>query len=209
MDPRVTKTAMLADVHVAVKPRGDIALLNGIIRHLLDEGLVDLDEVRQRANGIDELLAHLDDWSVERAAEEAGVEADVIRATAITIGRAERCVLAWTMGVNHSTQGTMTVTLLNTLALLTGNIGKPGASPMSITGQCNAMGTRETGFTASMPGYRSYDNPVHRADLARLWGIDESRLPVERGRAYGRWRPRRRVHRCCRRPIPRPAGRTC
>jgi predicted molibdopterin-dependent oxidoreductase YjgC len=81
-------------------------------------------------------------------------------------------------------QGTDTVTLLNTIAVLTGNIGKPGASPFSITGQCNAMGTRESGFTASMPGYRGYDVPAHREELAALWGIDESRLPTERGRAY-------------------------
>ena len=66
------------------------------------------------------------------------------------------------MGVNHSVQGTETVTLLNTLCLLTGNIGRPGAAPFSITGQCNAMGTRETGFTASMPGYRAYDDPDAR-----------------------------------------------
>jgi anaerobic selenocysteine-containing dehydrogenase len=184
VDPRVTKTAMVSDIHMAVKPRGDIALLNGIMRSLLDEKLVDLDDLRVRINGIDDLVAHLADWPVERAANESGIEADMIRDVAGRIGRAERVVLAWTMGVNHSVQGTMTVTLLNTLALLTGNIGKPGAAPLSITGQCNAMGTRETGFTASMPGYRAYDNPSHRAELATLWGVDETRLPVERGYAY-------------------------
>ena len=82
------------------------------------------------------------------------------------------------MGVNHSVQGTETVTLLNTLAVLTGNIGRPGASPFSITGQCNAMGTRETGFTASMPGYRAYDDPAAPGRAGRsCWGIDEARLP--------------------------------
>ena len=184
VDPRVTKTAMIADLHMAVRPRGDIALLNGILCHLLKEGLIDLSAARQRVNGLDELLLHLADWSIERAAEESGVDVDMIERVALLIGRAERCVLAWTMGVNHSTQGTMTVTLLNTLAVLTGNIGRPGATALSITGQCNAMGTREAGFTASMPGYRAYDNPAHRSDLARLWRIDESRLPSARGRAY-------------------------
>lgn len=184
VDPRVTKTAMLADIHMAVKPRGDIALLNGIIRHLLDVDLIDVDGLRGSVDGLDELIVQLGEWSVDRAAEASGIDAATIRTVAELIGGSQRCVLAWTMGVNHSTQGTMTVTLLNTLAVLTGNIGKPGAAPLSITGQCNAMGTRETGFTASMPGYRGYDNPQHRADLARLWGIDESRLPTERGRAY-------------------------
>jgi len=184
VDPRVTKTAMLADLHVPVKPRGDIALLNGILVLLIEEGIVDIEASRAHVDGLDELLAQLAGWSVARAAEESGIDEAMLRDLARRIGTAERCTLAWTMGVNHSVQGTETVTLLNTLAVLTGNIGREGASPFSITGQCNAMGTREAGFTASMPGYRNYDDPAARAELAELWGIDESRLPAERGRAY-------------------------
>jgi assimilatory nitrate reductase catalytic subunit len=184
VDPRVTKTAMVADQHLPVRPRGDVALLNGVLVVLLEEGLVDLDAVRDHVDGLDELVDALRGWTVERAADESGIDAGTLRGFARTIAAAERCVLAWTMGVNHSVQGTETVTLLNTLAVLTGNVGRPGASPFSITGQCNAMGTREAGFTASMPGYRAYDDPAHRAELAGLWGVDESRLPAERGRAY-------------------------
>lgn len=184
VDPRVTKTAMIADVHLPVRPRGDVALLNGVLVALIEDGLVDLDAAAGRIDGLDDLVAHLADWSVERAAAESGIEAAAVRRLAHTIGEAERATIAWTMGVNHSVQGTMTVTLLNTLALLTGNIGRPGASPFSITGQCNAMGTRESGFTASMPGYRAYDNPAHRTEMAALWGIDEARLPAARGWAY-------------------------
>ncbi|HEX4822291.1 MAG TPA: nitrate reductase [Acidimicrobiales bacterium] len=184
VDPRVTKSAMLADLHVPVRPRGDIALLHGIMRVLLDDGLIDVDAVRPHVDGLDHLLTHLDDWTVARAAAESGVAPENIIDLARVIGRAERCVLAWTMGVNHSVQGTETVTLLNTLAVLTGNIGRPGAAPFSITGQCNAMGTRETGFTASMPGYRGYDDADARRELAARLGIDESRLPDARGRAY-------------------------
>jgi len=184
VDPRVTKTAMLADLHVPVKPRGDIALLNGVLVALIEDGIIDVEARREHIDGIDELLAQLAGWTVARAAEASGIDESMLRDLARRIGSAERCTLAWTMGVNHSVQGTETVTLLNTLAVLTGNIGKEGASPFSITGQCNAMGTREAGFTASMPGYRNYDDPVARAELAELWGIDESRLPAERGRAY-------------------------
>src|SRR3982751_686508 len=88
------------------------------------------------------------------------------------------------MGVNHSVQGTETVALLCALAAVTGNIGRPGAAPFSITGQCNAMGTRETGFTATMPGYRPYDDPAARAGLATLGDAPEAALPTERGKAY-------------------------
>jgi anaerobic selenocysteine-containing dehydrogenase len=184
VDPRVTKTAMLADVHLPVRPRGDIALLNGVLVTLLDEGLIDLDAVRPHVDGLDELVTHLGTWTVARASVESGIAEDAIRDLARTIAGAERCTIAWTMGVNHSVQGTHTVTLINTLALLTGNVGRPGAAPFSITGQCNAMGTREAGFTASMPGYRRYDDPAARAELAALWAVDESRLPAARGRAY-------------------------
>jgi len=88
------------------------------------------------------------------------------------------------MGVNHSTQGTETVNAINNLALLTGNIGRPGASPFSITGQCNAMGTREAGFASSMPGYRKFENAEDRAALAALWNVSPERIPAARGLAY-------------------------
>ena len=88
------------------------------------------------------------------------------------------------MGVNHSTLGTATVNAICNLALLTGHIGRAGASPFSITGQCNAMGTREAGFASSLPGYRKFDNAADRAELAAIWGVDESRLPAKRGLAY-------------------------
>jgi assimilatory nitrate reductase catalytic subunit len=88
------------------------------------------------------------------------------------------------MGVNHSTQGAETVNAICNLSLLTGKIGRPGASAFSITGQCNAMGTREAGFSSSMPGYRKFENAAHRQELAELWGIDASRISVKRGLAY-------------------------
>jgi assimilatory nitrate reductase catalytic subunit len=184
VDPRVTKTAQLADVHLPVAPRTDVTLLNAILRVLVDEGLADVDAARPLVTGLDELLVHLGELDLDAAAAECGISLEEIRRVARTIGAAERCLVAWSMGVNHSAQGTETVTLLNTLCVLTGNIGRPGAAPFSITGQCNAMGTRETGFTASMPGYRSYDDATHRRELAELWGIPEDRLPTERGRAY-------------------------
>jgi assimilatory nitrate reductase catalytic subunit len=184
VDPRVTKTAMIADVHLPVRPRTDITLVNGIIKILIEEDLIDREYVDAHTTGFDDLAAHVVAYDVDRVARECGVDGRVLIDVARRIGRAERCVIAWTMGVNHSTQGTETVALLCTLAAITGNIGKPGAAPFSITGQCNAMGTRESGFTASMPGYRAYDDPTARADLAALWALDESRLPAERGRAY-------------------------
>ena len=184
VDPRITKTAGLADQHLAIRPRTDITLFNGILKILLDEGLVDRGYVAAHTEGFAELAAHVQIYDLARVAEECGVEEEAVRRAALTIGRAKRTLVAWTMGVNHSVQGTETVTLLNTLCLVTGNVGRPGAAPLSITGQCNAMGTREAGFTASLPGYRAYDNDAERAELAALWSVPLDRIPTARGRAY-------------------------
>ncbi len=184
VDPRVTKTAMVADMHLAVRPRSDIALLNGMLKVIIDEGLVDHDYVAAHTEGFEELAAHVQTFPLERVAAECGVDGEQVRTAAIAFGRAERAFVGWTMGVNHSVQGTETVTLLNTLCLVTGNIGRAGAAPFSITGQCNAMGTREAGGTASLPGYRAWDSAGDRAEMAALWGVPVERIPAERGRAY-------------------------
>ena len=184
VDPRVTKTAMVADMHLAVRPRSDITLLNGMLKVIIDEGLVDHEYVAAHTEGFAELAAHVQDFPLERVAAECGVDAEQVRAAALAVGRAQRSFVGWTMGVNHSVQGTETVTLLNTLCLVTGNIGRAGAAPFSITGQCNAMGTREAGGTASLPGYRAWDNPAERAEIAALWGVPVELIPTERGRAY-------------------------
>ena len=184
VDPRVTKTAMVADLHLPVRPRTDITLLNGMLKLLVDEDLIDHEYVRAHTEGFDELVAHVAAYDLDRVTAECGVPAELVREATLAFGRAERAFVGWTMGVNHSVQGTETVTLLNTLCLVTGNVGRAGAAPFSITGQCNAMGTREAGGTASLPGYRSYESESDRAELARLWGVPLDRIPSQRGRAY-------------------------
>ncbi|HEY7334456.1 MAG TPA: molybdopterin-dependent oxidoreductase [Bryobacteraceae bacterium] len=183
-DPRVSKTAMMADLHLPLKPRSDLALANGIAHILIRHGLIDREYIGQHTTGFDELARHLEDYTPERVAKITGLSEELLYKTAFLYGRAQAGLIAWTMGVNHSTLGTATVNALCNLALLTGNIGRAGAAPFSITGQCNAMGTREAGFTSSMPGYRKFDNEADRRELAELWGIDEAKLPSRRGLAY-------------------------
>ncbi|HET9769564.1 MAG TPA: molybdopterin-dependent oxidoreductase [Acidimicrobiia bacterium] len=183
VDPRVTKTAMVADLHLPVRPRTDIVLVNGLLHVIFAEGLADRRYLEAHASGSAELEAHVAAYPPARVEAECGVPAGAVVEAARAIGTT-RTVIAWTMGVNHSVQGTETVALLCGLAAATGNIGRPGAAPFSITGQCNAMGTRESGFTASMPGYRPYDDPAARTELAALWDVPESVLPAERGQAY-------------------------
>ena len=183
-DPRVTKTAMMADIHLPVKPRSDIALLNGIAHVLLRDGLFDRAYVEAHTESFDDFVAFVADYTPELVAETTGLPPATIERVAHLYGQARSGFIGWTMGVNHSSQGAVTVAAINNLAILTGKIGRVGSSPFSITGQCNAMGTRESGFTSSMPGYRKYEDPAAREELAALWGIGSDRLPTERGLAY-------------------------
>lgn len=184
VDPRVTKTAMLADVFLPVKPRTDIALINGILHILIEENLIDAAYIARHTNGFPELAELAPKYDPAAVSAITGLTVEQIRHVALLFGHAKAPLLAWTMGVNHSTQGTETVNAICNLSLVRGKVGLAGAAPLSITGQCNAMGTRESGFTASMPGYRKYDSPVDRANLARLWNIETDELPAARGLAY-------------------------
>jgi assimilatory nitrate reductase catalytic subunit len=183
-DPRVTKTAMMADVFLPVKPRSDLALINAILRILIDEELYDKEYVERHTCGFVQMRASLETYTLKYAAKITGLAPELIYKVALLYGNAKAAFIGWTMGVNHSTKGTETVNAINNLALVTGNIGRAGASPFSITGQCNAMGTREAGFASSLPGYRKFESEVDREELAALWQLPVERIPQKRGLAY-------------------------
>ncbi len=183
-DPRVTKTAMMADLFLPLKPRSDIALLNGIMHVLIRAGAIDRDYIAEHTNGFEELQKSLEKYTPEYVSHITGLSQDLIFKTASLYGSAKAAFIGWTMGVNHSSKGAETVNAINNLALITGQIGRAGASPFSITGQCNAMGTREAGFASSLPGYRKFENACDREELAKLWSVPVERIPVSRGLAY-------------------------
>jgi assimilatory nitrate reductase catalytic subunit len=184
VDPRVTKTAMRADVHLPLKPRSDLALINGLIHLVIEHDLVDREYIAAHTTGFEALRASVGECTPERTAALTGLSPAVLYETALLYGNARAGFIGWTMGVNHSTKGTETVNAINNLALITGNIGRVGAAPFSITGQCNAMGTREAGFTSSLPGYRRFESDADRQDLAALWGVSVDEIPSARGWAY-------------------------
>lgn len=184
VDPRVTKTAMMADIHLAVKPRSDIALINGIAHVLIRDGLIDPAYIQTHTSGYKHFAEYVSAFHPQYVSAITGLSEEAIINTARLYGKAKAAFVGWTMGVNHSTQGAVTVAAINNLSLITGNIGRAGASPFSITGQCNAMGTRESGFTSSLPGYRKFEVSADREELARIWKIDVERIPVARGLAY-------------------------
>jgi assimilatory nitrate reductase catalytic subunit len=184
VDPRVTKTAMMADLHLAVRPRSDLALVNGLIHILIEHDFIDHEFIARHTTGFDALRDSVREWTPERVAGITGLTPAVLYRTASLYANARAALTAWTMGVNHSTKGTETVNAINNLSLITGHIGRAGAAPFSITGQCNAMGTREAGFTSSLPGYRRFESAEDREALAALWNVPAARIPSARGLAY-------------------------
>ena len=175
---------MLADLHLPVKPRSDLALINALIHVLIEADLIDREYIAAHTTGFEELRASVRQYTPEGVSHVTGLAPDLIRQTALLYGNARAGFIAWTMGVNHSTKGTETVNAINNLALITGHIGRSGAAPFSITGQCNAMGTREAGFASSLPGYRKFERAEDREAVAAIWNVPVDRIPDARGLAY-------------------------
>ncbi|HET9073862.1 MAG TPA: molybdopterin-dependent oxidoreductase [Solirubrobacteraceae bacterium] len=172
IDPRRTPTAEGADLHLPIRPGTDLPLLSAMLGVLADEGLVDELFVARHTTGFAEALAAAREWTPQRAAEVCGVAAHDIIAAARMFGEAPRAMALWSMGVNQSRVGTLKNRAVINLCLATGNVGRPGSGPLSLTGQPNAMGGRETGgLSTLLPGYRSVANPEHRAEMRRLWDL--------------------------------------
>ncbi len=181
VDPRVTMFAQKADIHLPVAPGTDLVLLNALSHVILDEGLADEDYIKAHTNGYDDFSALVKDYDPESASKICGIDAEMIRKVARLYAKAGAAMTIWTMGINQSTHGSDGVCAINNLNLITANIGKPGGSSLSITGQCNAMGTREWSSCSGLPGYRALENEKDRSEIAEFWGIDADYFPEKRG----------------------------
>ncbi len=181
VDPRVTMFAQKADIHLAISPGTDLALLNALAHVILEEGLADETYIQAHTEGYDAFSELVKEYDPESAAPVCGIDAEMIRKVARMYARAGAAMTIWTMGINQSTHGSDGVCAINNLNLITGNIGKPGGSSLSITGQCNAMGTREWSSCSGLPGYRALENEKDRSEIAEFWGIDADYFPKKRG----------------------------
>ena len=181
VDPRVTMFAQMADIHLPIEPGTDVVLLNALAHVILKEGLADQAYIDAFTDGQGEFKALVERYDPQTASRICGIDEDTIRNVARTYARAGAAMTIWTMGINQSTHGSDGVVAINNLSLITGNIGKPGGTSLSITGQCNAMGTREWSSCSGLPGYRALEKPQDREDIARFWGIDPEFFPKRRG----------------------------
>jgi anaerobic selenocysteine-containing dehydrogenase len=172
VDPRTTETAKLADVHLAVRPGADVPLLNALLYEVMLAGGLDHAFIAAHTTGWEELRAALRRYQAELVQPVAGVPAQAIVDAARIYASNGPALSLWSMGANQSTSGVDKNLALINLALATGNIGRPGAGPFSLTGQPNAMGGREAGGLATaLPGHRLVANPAHRAEVEAYWGL--------------------------------------
>ncbi|MFE9023507.1 molybdopterin-dependent oxidoreductase [Streptomyces sp. NPDC007808] len=180
VDPRRTATAAKADLFLQVEPGTDLALLNGLLRLLVDNGHTDPDFIAAHTEGWEGMPAFLADYAPAAVAEITGIAEEDLRTAARLIGEAGEWMSCWTMGLNQSTHGTWNTNALVNLHLATGAICRPGSGPFSLTGQPNAMGGREMGYMGpGLPGQRSVAVPAERAFVEELWELPPGTLRAD------------------------------
>jgi ferredoxin-nitrate reductase len=177
VDPRPTKVAQEAEVHLPIKNGTNLALLNAIQRELIANGWVDDAWVREHTLGFELLEKTTDPYTCEYAAEICGVAASEIRAAAEIIGTAERLVSTVLQGVYQSNQATAAACAVNNINLLRAMIGAPGCAVFQMNGQPTAQNTREAGANGDLPCMHNWQNDRHVARLAELWNVDQLQIP--------------------------------
>jgi NADPH-dependent sulfite reductase flavoprotein alpha-component len=182
VDPRRTATADKADLFLQVNPGTDLALLNGLLHLLVENGHVDTAFVDDCTQGWEQMPAFLADYPPATVAELTGLDEADLRTAARWIGEAGNWMSCWTMGLNQSTHGTWSTNALINLHLATGAICRPGSGPFSLTGQPNAMGGREMGYMGpGLPGQRSVLDDDDRRLTEQVWGIPAGTIRTDVG----------------------------
>ncbi|WP_243075039.1 bifunctional nitrate reductase/sulfite reductase flavoprotein subunit alpha [Microbacterium sp. SS28] len=182
VDPRRTATADRADLYLPIAPGTDLALLNGILHLLVEDGAIDEEFIAAHTDGWEGMREFLAEYPPARVAEVTGLPEDDIRTAARWIAEAGEWMTLWTMGLNQSTQGTWHTNAICNLHLATGAICRPGSGPFSLTGQPNAMGGREMGYMGpGLPGQRAVFSPADRAFVEEVWGLEPGAIRAEAG----------------------------
>jgi nitrate reductase NapA len=188
VDPRTTRTARHADLHLPITPGTDVALYNGMMRQFVQMDAIDEEMVDQyltfQAGGsgdtrtYDDLVQHLSRYPLDRVSDICEVSPRKIREAAFRFADAGAAMSIWTMGLNQQAQGTACNRLVNAMHLLTGHIGRPGATPFSLTGQPNAGGgVRDTGALAhALPGGRKVASAEDRREMEKLWELEDGSI---------------------------------
>jgi assimilatory nitrate reductase catalytic subunit len=184
VDPRKTETAMAATQHYALAPKSDLTLLYGLANILIASHWIDRDYIDAHTTGFDEFAEFVTPFTSDMVSAATGLSTDDLWHFAQTIADGKRVSFWWTMGVNQGHESTRTAQAIVNLALMTGNMGRPGTGANSITGQCNAMGSRLFANVTSLLGGHSFTDAADRAKIAGILGIEESVIPRQTSWAY-------------------------
>ena len=179
IDPRKSETAINSDIWIDIKPKADLVLLYTLANVLIEKNWIDVDYIEKHSEGFEEFKAHVAKFTLENVEKETGISAERVLELAEIIHNGERVSFWWTMGVNQGYQAVRTAQAIINLAVMTGNIGRPGTGANSLTGQSNAMGSRAFSNTAGLYGGGDFDNPVRRKAVAEALGVDESVLATK------------------------------
>lgn len=177
VDPRATVTARQSNAHLAILPGSNVAFLKGLTHILIREKWIDEGFIAEHTEGFDKLAESVQECTPEVTSQKTGLSTIEIMDCAKRFAQSAAVTTIFAQGVNQSNQSTEVVNLICNLHLITGKIGKPGSTPLSLTGQVGAMSNREVGGGGSLVGYRRWDNPEHRKEVAQLWNIPVERLP--------------------------------
>ena len=177
IDPRKSETAQHADYFYPVKGKADIKLFYTLANYLIQQDWIDKNYISKYTNGFSAFKSFVADYKLENAKAETGLEGEQIKELAELIHKGKAVSLWWTMGINQGYEAVRTAQSIINIALMTGNIGRPGTGPNSLTGQPNAMGSRLLSNQAILPGGGDYDNVVRRAACAAAMGVPDSMLP--------------------------------
>ena len=187
VDPRRTATADKADLFLQISPGTDLALLNGLLHLIVENGHTDDEFIAEFTEGWEVMPSFLEQFTPDKVSEITGIPAEDIRTAARWIGEAANWMSCWTMGLNQSTHGTWNTNAICNLHLATGAICKPGSGPFSLTGQPNAMGGREMGYMGpGLPGQRSVTSADDRDFVEDQWGIPRGSLRTDVGDRHDR-----------------------
>lgn len=178
VDPRETPIARRADVHLDLKPGTDLALANGIVNQLIQNGHTDEEFIKSHTNGFEDTKELVKKFTPEYTSKITGVAPEKIIKAAEIYGKAPNAILMFARGIEQQTRGVDNVSGYTNMALITGKIGRPHAGVATITGQGNGQGGREHGQKSDLlPGYRSIYNKKHVEEVSKVWGIDPEDMP--------------------------------
>lgn len=176
IDPRKSETAQHADYWYGLKGKSDLALFYTVANILIEKGYVNKEYIENYTEGYEDFKEFAKAYTLEKGSEITGLKEEQILELVELIHEGKRVSFWWTMGVNQGYEAVRTAQAIINLALMTGNIGRPGTGANSLTGQCNAMGSRAYSNTAGLYGGGDFDNPVRRKRVAEVLGVDESVL---------------------------------